>query len=127
MSRIRFRIGDIELDAELNQSATAKAVEQALPFESRGSYWGQEFYFETPVEASQAPDATDVLEPGTLAYWPPGQALCLFWGPTPASRGEECRAASPVNIVGRVLEPERLRQLRARKVEVLRVETTAAR
>lgn len=118
MSRIRLRIGDVEIDAELNQSETAKALEQAAPFESRGSYWGQEFYFEAPVEARQAPDATDVLEPGTVAYWPPGQAVCLFWGPTPASQGGECRAASPVNIVGRVLQPERLKQLRDRRVEV---------
>ena len=39
---------------------------------------------------------------GDVGYWPPGQALCLFFGPTPASHDDEIRPASPVNVIGRI-------------------------
>jgi len=118
VTRIRFLIGDIEVLAEFNDSETARALVEALPFESRGSYWGGEFYFNTPVTCDEAPQARDILEEGEVAYWPPGACLCLFWGPTPASHGSECRAASKVNVVGRVLNPEALPKLKGRKVRV---------
>ncbi len=118
MEPIRFIIGDIQVEAELNESETARAILDAMPFESRGSYWGGEFYFDTPVSCDEAPDSNDVVDPGTIAFWPPGACLCLFWGSTPASHGSECRAASKVNIVGRVLNPDVLPKLKARKVRV---------
>ena len=118
MTEIRLSVGDVEILAECNDSETSRALIEALPFESRGSYWGGEFYFDTPVTCDEAPDASEVVDPGTVAYWPPGACLCLFWGPTPASRGSECRAASKVNVVGRVTNPELLPTLRSRKVRV---------
>jgi hypothetical protein len=89
-----------------------------LPLEASASYWGGELYFEIPVEAAQESDAREEVEPGSVAYWPAGRSLCIFWGVTPASHGNECRAASPVNVVGRVLNPEVLRKLRATDVRV---------
>ena len=67
--------------------------------------WGHEFYFDIGVQADQEPDASDVVDVGDLAYWPPGMAFCVFFGRTPASHGNEVRAASPVNVVGRIDDP----------------------
>ncbi len=118
MARVNFKIGDVTIESEWNDTPTARKLLEVLPIRSRGSYWGKEFYFDVPVAASLEPDATDVVEPGTVAYWPPGNCLCLFWGPTPASQGDECRAASPVNIVGRVLNVGDLARITARDVVV---------
>ena len=93
-----------EVPAEIIESInpkTAKAVTDALPIRGRGSRWGDEIYFSIGVSA-QSENAKDVVEVGDIAYWPPGQALCIFFGPTPASRGQEPRAASPVNVFGKV-------------------------
>ncbi|MEM1542151.1 MAG: cyclophilin-like fold protein [Ignisphaera sp.] len=94
------------IEAELFDSyspKTFKKIVAALPIESTAYRWGNEVYFSTPVEVEEE-NAREVVEKGTIAYWPPGRALCIFWGPTPASRTrDEIRPASPVNIVGRVL------------------------
>lgn len=100
--KIRIRAGEVELEAELNDSETASLVHDALPIQARVQRWGEEIYFEIPVETDPAPDARDVMEVGELAYWPVGRAFCIFFGPTPASSGEEPRAAGPVNPLGRV-------------------------
>ena len=116
--RVTFQIGDVAVQAEWNDSETARKIRDALPLEAAGSYWGGEIYFGIPVSANLEPGAQDVVEAGTVAYWAEGQCLCIFWGPTPASHGSECRAASEVNVVGRVLDPSVLPQLKARKVRV---------
>ena len=82
---------------------TAEALLRALPFESRARRWGEEVYFESPVDAGEE-DASELVEVGDVAYWPPGRALCLFFGPTPISRPGEIRPASSVNVMGRVVE-----------------------
>jgi hypothetical protein len=115
---VNFLVGDIEVRSEWNDSETSRKIREVLPLEAAGSYWGRELYFEVPVEMGPERDARDVVEPGTIAYWPAGRALCIFWGPTPASHGNECRAASEVNVVGRVLNPEVLPTLRATDVRV---------
>ena len=99
---IRITAGDVQLSAELNDTATAKAIAEALPIEASGNRWGGEIYFEIPVAAELEKGARDVLEDGELAYWPTGNALCIFFGPTPASKAGEIRAASNVNIVGKI-------------------------
>ncbi len=98
---VRFKAGGVEATAVLNDSSTADKLWDALPITSEGSTWGDEIYFRVPVEAEED-DAQEVVSMGDVAFWPPGQALCLFFGPTPASRGDEIRAASPVNVVGRI-------------------------
>src|SRR5207249_4529671 len=87
--------------AELNDSRTAAAVWMKLPLSARGQFWGEEIYFSIPVNETSE-NAKEVVEKGTLAYWPPGNAMCIFWGPTPMSHGEECRPASPVNVIGKI-------------------------
>ncbi len=98
---VRFKAGTVEATAVLNDSSTADKVWDALPITSAGSTWGDEIYFRVPIEAEED-DAQEVVSMGDVAFWPPGQALCLFFGPTPASRGDEIRPASPVNVVGRI-------------------------
>ena len=115
MSRaITITVGDIAMDAVLLDTPTADAIWDALPIARTVNTWGNEFYFDIGVQADQEPDASDVVEVGDLAYWPPGLAFCVFFGRTPASRGTEVRAASPVNVVGRIADPpiDALRRVR---------------
>jgi hypothetical protein len=100
--KIRITAGKVTAEAVLNDSETATLVWKALPFSTPGETWGDEIYFGIPVKTG-AEDPHAVVELGDLAYWPPGSAFCIFYGPTPASRGSEIRPASPVNVVGRVL------------------------
>ena len=98
--RIRIRAGAVTVSATLNDSSTADAVWDALPITGQVQTWGDEIYFSIPVQTAEAPDAQATVDKGAVAYWPPGSALCLFWGPTPMSRGDEIRPASPVNVLG---------------------------
>ena len=99
--RIRITAGDLVVSAALAATATADLLWSRLPVEGSGSTWGDEIYFRTSIEAGEE-DGREVVDMGDIGYWPPGQALCLFFGPTPASRGDEIRPASPVNVVGRI-------------------------
>ena len=90
------------MEAELNDTATAQKIWEALPIQQKGNTWGYEIYFSIPVKAKEE-NAREVVDLGDIAYWPPGSAFCIFFGPTPASSGDECRAASPVNVVGKLL------------------------
>ena len=96
-------VGDTTLNAELNDTPTAKAIYEALPIEASGNTWGEEIYFEIPVDSEEAPDATEHVAVGDLGYWPVGSAFCIFFGRTPASTDDQPRAASPVNPIGRVV------------------------
>jgi uncharacterized protein len=100
--KIRITVGKITADAVLNDSTTAAAIWDALPLSVAGQTWGDEIYFDIPVKAKPE-KAREVVEMGDLGYWPPGSAFCIFYGPTPASRGNEIRPASPVNVFGRLL------------------------
>ena len=99
---IIVKLGKLQLTGQLNDSPTAQAIADQLPLTIRMSRWGEEYYGSLPKnpDIDQAPDAREVMAVGELAYWPPGNALCLFFGPTPVSEGSEPRAASPVNPVG---------------------------
>ena len=100
--KIKITAGQIQVEAKLNDCPTAKAIAGALAIKAKAQLWGGEIYFSIPVEAELEQDAREVLQPGELGYWPTGNAFCIFFGPTPASRGDEIRAASAVNIIGRV-------------------------
>lgn len=104
MHKITITAGDVTMAAELNDSPTAQQIWEALPITGRANIWGDEIYFDIPVEAEQEPDARADVDVGELGYWPVGTAFCIFYGPTPASTGDRPRAASPVNILGHVEE-----------------------
>jgi hypothetical protein len=103
MKQILISAGGVSLPAELNESDTAQQIWEILPIEGRASTWGDEIYFEIPLQVAAEPDARAEVEVGELGYWPVGRAFCIFFGPTPVSEGEQPRAYSPVNVVGRVL------------------------
>lgn len=100
--RITILAGQVSAIAVLHQTPTADAIWGALPIEARANTWGDEVYFSIPVKAELEKNAKEVVEAGDLGYWPTGSAFCIFFGPTPASRGNEIRPASAVNVVGRV-------------------------
>ncbi|TKJ30418.1 MAG: hypothetical protein CEE40_05090 [Chloroflexi bacterium B3_Chlor] len=99
---IQITAGEVSVRAELNETETAEAVWDSLPIEGVVNTWGDEIYFSTPLvlplEAGR-----EVVELGDFGYWPPGRALCIFFGPTPASKGDEIRPASAVTVFGRVI------------------------
>jgi hypothetical protein len=101
MHEIRIATEKIEMLATLNESDTAERIWDALPIESAVNTWGQEIYFSVPVQCDLSLEARDRMEIGEVAYWPTGSAFCIFFGRTPASKGDEPRAASPVNPIGR--------------------------
>jgi hypothetical protein len=103
-TKINIEIGKLSLKAELNDSASAKTLLDALPRQVSLSRWGDEYYGNCGIKVQQADDAREDMRIGEVALWPPGNALCIFFGPTPASSGREPRAASPVNPVGRLLD-----------------------
>jgi hypothetical protein len=98
---MRIKAGVVEATATLNDSETANAIWDALPITARGNTWGDEIYFGIPVQLGEE-NGQAVVDLGDLGYWPPGNAFCIFFGPTPASRGNEIRPASPVNVFGKV-------------------------
>jgi uncharacterized protein len=102
VNQIVISAGSVRAEAVLNDSPTAQQLWEALPIEGKANVWGDEIYFEIPVSAEQAPDARAEVQVGELGYWPVGRAFCIFYGPTPASRGEEPRAYSPVNVLGKI-------------------------
>jgi uncharacterized protein len=100
--KIKITIKGITLYAELFDTKTAMAIINLLPIETMPEEWGDEFYFETPVEMPLDDTATTKLRIGDIGYWPPGNALAIFFGPTPISGGSEPVPASDVNLVGRI-------------------------
>ena len=99
--KIKITVGKLELEAWLNETKTAAKVFEALPITSTVNTWGDEIYFTIPVDTGPE-DAKELVSLGDIAYWTPGKAMCIFFGKTPISRGDEIRPASPVNIIGKV-------------------------
>jgi hypothetical protein len=100
--KIRILVSDLKIEAELNESKTAQLIWEALPIEAKANTWGEEIYFGIPVKTGIEEGAREVVSLGELGYWPTGHAFCIFFGPTPASKGDEIRAASAVNVIGKV-------------------------
>lgn len=102
--KISITIGALTVAAELNDSPTALKIAEALPLETAFSTWGDEIYFEIPVDAPLEETAREEVEMGNLGYWPTGKAFCIFFGETPVSPPGKIVPASAVNIIGQVLE-----------------------
>ncbi|MBA7626136.1 hypothetical protein ES703_33578 [subsurface metagenome] len=100
--KIQIRTGLVEAVAELNNTKTAQAIWESLPIKGRVNLWGEEIYFSIPLnlelEAGQ-----ELVSIGDLGYWPQGSAFCIFFGPTPISKGDKIRPASPVTVFGKVI------------------------
>lgn len=110
-NRIRIKVGKIEMSAELNESKTASLIWDALPIKAKVNTWGEEIYFSIPVKA-ELDNPKEVVEKGDLGYWPQGPAFCIFFGPTPISKGGEIRPASGVNLVGHLLgDPQEFKKV----------------
>lgn len=116
--RIRITVGEVALEAELNDTATAAKIGAALPIRSSFNTWGDEIYFSIPVDAELDDSAQEVVEIGDLAYWPPGSAFCIFFGLTPVSEPGRIMPASAVNVIGKVVGDAALfkQAMRAREV-----------
>jgi hypothetical protein len=100
--RIKITAGSVSAVAELNMTGTADSIWQELPMNATANTWGDEIYFSIPAKMGLE-NGQEVVEAGDLGYWPPGSAFCIFFGPTPASRGNEIRPASAVNVFGKLV------------------------
>ena len=100
--RIAIRIGTLAMEAELHETLTAQKIAAVLPLRTSFNTWGDEIYFAIPVDAALDDNAQDVVELGDLGYWPPGKALCIFFGQTPISQPGKIMPASAVNVIGKV-------------------------
>jgi hypothetical protein len=120
--QIRIKAGSVIALAELYNTKTADAIWQALPLDGNIHTWGEEIYFSIPLKL-ELEAGQEVVNSGDLGYWPPGSAFCIFFGPTPMSRGSEIRAASPVDVFGSLVDdPKVFREVKdGEKVVVERV------
>jgi hypothetical protein len=100
--KIKLKLGAVTAVAQLNDTPTTQKLLDALPFDSTAQTWGDEVYFEAPLSATLEGDAQQVVDPGTLGFWTQGNCLAIPFGPTPISKGDECRLADKVNLVGKL-------------------------
>ena len=121
--KITIIVNGRSFKGELNKTETAKALAEILPLEAKPSFWGEEIYFEVPLELRENEEPTEEVEVGDLAYWPDGYAFCIFYGPTPSSDGSEPRSPSPVTVIGSLEEDlSPLREVDSWTTERIRVE-----
>lgn len=102
MSRIRIKWPKGEVTATLEDTPTAKQLIASLPARSRANTWGEEVYFSLPVSVKKEKNAVEVVPPGTVCFWVEGSSLALPYGPTPVSKGDECRLVTSVNVLGKL-------------------------
>jgi hypothetical protein len=95
--------GEVNIKLTVSNPKTTNSILAVLPFESKAETWGDEIYFKIPVKVPEE-NTKIVVEVGDVAYWPPGESMCIFFGPTPASKASEPRAYSPVNVFGKIAD-----------------------
>ena len=100
--KIQLTAGDIEAEAELNDTRTAQAIWEVLPVKGHVNRWGDEIYLSIPLSL-ELETGQEVVSIGDLGYWPDGNGFCIFFGPTPVSQRGEIRAASQVTVFGKVI------------------------
>jgi hypothetical protein len=100
---ITIKADSVALEGELFDTKAATEISRTLPIETTFHVWGDEFYFEIPLNLPPDESATTEVKVGDIGYWPPGKALAIFFGPTPMSMGQDPVPASAVNIVGRII------------------------
>mgnify|MGYP001166304020 FL=1 len=104
---IIIKVNQLELKIKIDSSQLADLVWERLPIEASANLWGDEIYFKTDLD-NQANELQQSVELGDVAFWPPGQAICLFYGQTPMSTPDEIRPASPVAVFGKLLDDPKL-------------------
>jgi hypothetical protein len=120
---IKITAGSVSLTAELDDTALAKSVAAKLPIETTPSEWGDEFYFGIPVRSDLDETATKKVKVGDIGFWPPGNAMAIFFGPTPMSSGADPVPASAVCLLGRITGDATLLK-QARGARTIRIEKT---
>jgi hypothetical protein len=111
--RIRISWDKSEVFGVLIDTPTANKVREALPCSSSANTWGEEVYFSVAVRTVLEADAQQVVSPGTICFWVEGQSLAIPFGPTPVSRGNECRLVTKVNVLGKLEgDPRMLKSIR---------------
>lgn len=105
---ITINADNLSIDATLNESDMAEQIWNSLPLSGTANIWGDEIYFGIPFSTAEHPEASDLVSSGDIAFWPPGNAFCIFFGRTPASTDDQPRAASAVNVFGHINGDEKL-------------------
>ena len=108
---INILTGQIDIKVQLNETKTAKELLEILPISSNVNTWGDEIYFSIPLKAD-IENGIEEVDIGAVAFWPPGSALCIFFGKTPASQGNKPQAASPITVIGNIINIEIIRELK---------------
>lgn len=120
-AKILITAGKVSVEAELSNTPCAEAIINALPLTATANEWGDEFYFEVPLHMPPDESATRTVQVGDIGYWPPGNAIAIFFGPTPLSSGPEPVPASEVNLVGKIIgDAKKLRP--AKGASTIRIE-----
>lgn len=102
MRKMKVCVGKAKAFVWLNSSRSSSIIWDSLPLTGKAHAWGQEIYFEAPV-GIEPENPSELVSFGDVGYWPQGNAICLFFGPTPMSQKGEIRPASPVNVLGRII------------------------
>ena len=118
---IRIIVGKVAVKAELGDTSLAESIAGKLPIETMPNEWGDEFYFGIPVRSGLDETATAKVKIGDIGYWPPGNAMAIFFGPTPMSSGADPVPASDVCLIGRITEDATLLR-KARGARNIRIE-----
>jgi hypothetical protein len=105
MKQIKITCNNFSFIADLYKTSTAEQIFNSLPLSGTVNTWGKEIYVSIPVDIPEAPNASESVDPGEIAYWPVGDAFCIFFGPTPVSNDTKPKAYSPVNIFGKISDP----------------------
>ncbi len=104
---IIIKLNQLELKIQIDSSQLADLVWERLPIEALTNLWGDEIYFQTDLD-NQTNQLQQSVEIGDVAFWPPGQAVCLFFGQTPMSTHDEIRPASPVSVFGKFVDDPKM-------------------
>lgn len=116
--KINIFINNQKIEAELNETKTAKKIYEILPIEAEGNFWGNEIYFEISLKMENE-NPTESVKIGDLAFWPEGNCFCIFYGKTPVSINEEPKPASPVTVIGEIKgNPQELKKLKTAKIKI---------
>ena len=115
MHNINLKFSSYIINIKLRSTKTASAIKNILPFKSIVKTWGEEIYFEIPIEENLdlENDAKDIINVGEIAYWVEGKCIAIGYGKTQISKGNEIKLAARTNIWGDAnLNVEKLKNIK---------------